>query len=573
MSKSAKFKLIAVLLVIALASGMLFAFTACIKELYEFNFEIINYQIPQNLPEHQLALRWYNERGEEVDFNPSRPSAIVFGGFDKFDAKENLVLPLEAYNANRAGEINNRALRLGLIAANQRNAMPSYWRRVLGFNIGVFHYEAFADDTAENLANKVFDKSAMSYIDKNGEPHTGGLDFNLTDAFVMEWLRLMFKSPIGGTATPNRPMEVRFIGDGAGALLAINAANALKDIFAINYENISGSFLPNRISLTSPYFGEHIVEASQKVEKLGNFGCVFVLIENEEATESDKINYYNIIKDMSAYLFLRETFSDKYPDDYKELNRAVRDWYLYSAGGSDDTAASTPQSQINGWQDSYPTRDDRTNMSTTLPYYGVSAWTPTVYLRAVRGATFNMIQYTWVQNAAQQALDYTLNRFASETFQVSDLTNIFSTDEAEISRGVLVVGYVFESLDGTVFINNSFDARLAGVEVNVEISLAGGSTRNFSVRTGEDGFYSFVMRMGEYSNSHRVTVIPPDRALQIMPIAPSEIAPNEFTRLHVSRIGSGGESFTAFIQDAADVANAPRNRFQIVVRNCGLVRI
>jgi len=160
----------------------------------------------------------------------------------------------------------------------------------------------------------------------------------------------------------------------------------------------------------------------------------------------------------------------------------------------------------------------------------------------------------------------------SETFQVSSTRFNPATGEVADFRGALVVGYVFESLDESPFVNHSYDARLAGVRVNIEVSLAGGSTRPFYVTTDADGFYSFFIARGEFSNSHRITVVSPDRDLLFMPAASAENAPNEFTRLHVSRIGPNGDSFTAFIQDTPDTIDTPRHRFQIIVRNSGLVR-
>jgi hypothetical protein len=562
MNKSRVLKLIALALVLALASGALFLLSSCEREKQNI-LEIVDYEKPEHLEDYQLELKWYNERGEETTFNRNRPVVIMFGGYSVFDARENLVLPEEAYNANTAGVIYNRALRFGLINANYRRSMSAYWRNVLGFNVGVFHYEAFADDTADNLAKKVFDKDAMTYTNVHGAKQTENLpDFNLTDAFVMAWLKLMTENPLRGTIIPNRAMEVRFIGDGAGALLAINSANTLMEMYR-TYTNVDGGFVPNRIALTSPDFSSYLSLASQTVENLGNAGCVFELIENKEIAFENEAQQkqYDAIKSMSAYLFLRETFSDKYPEEYAVYNRAVRDWYLYSAGGSDDTTASSPQSTINGWQDSYPMRDDRTNKTTTLPYYSVSAWTPTIYVRALRGVEFNMVRYAWdTATSQQQPSERTIDMFSSETLQISNL------------KGVIVCGYVYESLDETVFVNHSYSARLANVTVRVSITLTGNSTRDFDVLTGADGFYSFVMRVGEYSNSHRITVIPPNRGLRIGPTATSETSPNEHTRLFVSRIGTSGENVTAFIQDTPDSADAPRNRFQIIIRNCGLVR-
>ena len=223
-------------------------------------------------------------------------------------------------------------------------------------------------------------------------------------------------------------------------------------------QKIPAVYLANRIDLLNPYLshtgintvvdyreqttvGSQLKYSSELIVKLASQGVVFDLVEGREKYyEYDNTNYSGIevttsdgkvsvtfldtgdsahyldIKENVAYLNFKETFSTKtsyaqaFDNASLAADRAVLDWYLYTVNGSDYTSVGK-QGNAHPMLDGY----NRTGVTsgTSVVKYGVSAWTPTVYLRAVRGVEYKQARYTSSTESA-----YTLSDFQAENFQV-----------------------------------------------------------------------------------------------------------------------------------------------------------
>ena len=306
--------------------------------------------------------------------------------------------------------------------------------------------------------------------------------------------------------------EVRFIGNGVGATLAISCAEYLDYL----YENgaVGVGYLPDRIDVIDPYFSNDGVATvvdfyeqntigsalnfnSKAIVELADKGTVFTLVESDEkfydsytnrysgvSVIDDKVTFteegdsalYLDIKEKVAYLNFRETFSTKLPESYQALGRTTLDWFLYTINGSDSSSiTSQSETDIRPMIDGYNLTG--TSISTSVKY-SVSAWTPTIYLRAVRGREYNMKKYS---SNTQKITDYTLDRFQAENFQISNLS---------MKDAYAVCGYVYLQEDNTYFVNLNRSARIENAIINLTITLEDKSTI-VDVTTDKDGFYYY----------------------------------------------------------------------------------
>ena len=188
--------------------------------------------------------------------------------------------------------------------------------------------------------------------------------------------------------------------------------------------------MPHRTSLIDPYLSSDsfnhnmswrdidsefglLSMAEDMLEKTTAKGLVVDMVENVEVgaelvegksqeTLTSPYDYeyspaqtdvYRDIKTHVAYLQLRQKYSELFTDEYRALNRAGLDWYLYSVKGSDDTGVGYPTSKPDytsscnwGPYNTRPFLNDRqrNNNSSRGKNYSVSAWTPTVWIRALK---------------------------------------------------------------------------------------------------------------------------------------------------------------------------------------------
>ena len=459
------------------------------------SFEFTN---PDDLSDYGLTIEWIGSNGEATTFQKNRPTAIVFGGVTDYNIKEAINLNSEVYTAS-------------VIATSITLQKTSrLWDRQ-GFNIGVFHYENFADDTEENVIKKIFNSSSMTYINKDGETKTTAPDFNLTEAFISAYLKSATSDDLANSGG-KYIQEVRFIGNGVGAVLALSVAEYLDYL----YENgaVGVGYLPDRIDLIDPYFsntgsatvvdfyeqttiGSALNFSSNAVKELSKKGTVFTLVESDKEyydsyenrysgvsiiddvvtlTEQGDSALYLDIKKNVAYLNFSETFSEKLPETYRALKRSTLDWFLYTINGSDwGSITNQSETDIRPMIDGYEMMN--TSVATSVKY-AVSAWTPTVYLRAVRGHEYNMATYS---TNTQKVSSYVMERFQAESKQISDLT---------MDNAYAVCGYAYLQEDSSYFINLNRSARLEGITVNVAMTLDD-KTTTVQVKTDSDGFYFY----------------------------------------------------------------------------------
>jgi hypothetical protein len=514
------------------------------------DFEIVEYDIPDDLPDYALQIEWVNEAGAETTYNKLKPSVVLFNGITSYDKKESYTLPSDIYNYDAT--ISSGLNSLSSYSKNMNLSLAYYWR-LLGFNVGIFHYENFADDDQASLTNKAYSKQAMRYVNVDGTLVEENLpEYTLTEAFVMAWLKFA-NNAVEGTSPPNKVMELRLIGHLGGANIAVAAGEYLYNLARDGH--ISRTATPSRITLIRPYLdnakinlnvdykSDTLIDSvlsynSQIIKDLSDRGVTFEIVEDDpeffyrykepytglvdieidyelvEATpettktigvtgDSEK---YSIILKSSASLYLRETYSTTYyTDEYKALERSALDWYLYSAMGTDNTTitGSTTYDFARGYDKSSPQFDDyRESYSTTYVRYALSAWTPTTYMSAMRGVSYECIAKNSTNSDGQWVgTPYTMSQFQSEAFQVSN------------KKGVYLCGFVFISRDGTKYMNFSEDSRVRDVTIKVVLVLdgagSGSATVEREVKTDSRGFWELELSEQYMGGSCTLTLIPP----------------------------------------------------------------
>jgi len=477
-----------------------------------------DFTTPADLPDYALKIEWIGSNGSETTFVPNRPTAIVFNGVTEYNRKEGINLDSEIYKTEA----------IGTSITLQKTSY--LWSRQ-GWNIGVFHYENFADDTNANVTNKIFNSSYMTYVNKDGSTITATPEFNLTEAFISAYLKACTDEGLKNSGG-KYIQEVRFIGNGVGATLAVSCAEYLDYL----YENgaVGVGYLPDRIDITDPYFSNDGVATvvdfyeqttigsalnfnSKAIVELADKGTVFTLTESDEQFYDSYTNRYSgvsvidekvtftddgdsalylDIKEKVAYLNFRESFSTRLPESYQALERTTLDWFLYTINGSDSTSISNQSdTDIRPMIDGYQLTGTGVNTSVK---YSVSAWTPTVYLRAVRGREYNMQKYS---TNTQKITDYTLERFQAENFQISNLS---------MKDAYAVCGYVYLQEDSSYFINLNRSARIENATITITVTLDDKSSV-VNVTTDKDGFYYYNLGEEKLGASVSIVAVTPSK--------------------------------------------------------------
>ena len=90
--------------------------------------------------------------------------------------------------------------------------MPHYWNKLVdGYNVGVFHYENFADEEELSSVNsKIYDSGLNTYKNKDGNVKSG--KFNLTEAFYSIWKKSVVYKKCVKRYLYSTSTKVRFIG-------------------------------------------------------------------------------------------------------------------------------------------------------------------------------------------------------------------------------------------------------------------------------------------------------------------------------------------------------------------------
>ncbi len=505
-----------------------------------------------------LYFEWLNNA-----YSKSKPTLIVIHGetTGAGEKKFSMDLDPEVYTFQKDKNDADYVVadNIGYRAEGLKLNISQYWLVTSQWNVAIFHWERFADESnPEDVLVKLFTVPKMRYVsgrdeDGNATYETSKVPRNsLTEVFAALYVKEM-EDKLSGN-------EIRFVGNGVGADLALSAAHYL----ALYQEDnqLAKDYLPERIALCDPYlsiedlhFTDDKIDwadinttsgmlsvANDMLEKVADYGAAIEMIESneistrnvtgsdgQEMTQNVSTYAYDIeksalaeltfgkLKQKVAYLELRESYSTLFPeavkDVYKGYKRIALDWYLYSIIGSDDSGNAGGSSaigyprEITNFADYYtytgfnwapnatrPMVNNRQLNSDSSGYtsrgknYSVSAWTPTVYTRALRGISFKMEKYSKNTsltsahgNAIYQYTDYTLARFRSENFQVSDQTDY-----------TLVCGYVYVDTNGDKLMNDGYNG-ISGVELQAVITTGSGndvkSVASFTVTTDKSGFY------------------------------------------------------------------------------------
>ncbi|MFI3229862.1 MAG: hypothetical protein R3Y23_06885 [Bacillota bacterium] len=498
--------------------------------------------MPDNLEDYMGELEWIDGTGEATSFDSTKATVILIGGVSQYDYKYEFGLDSDIYvydSTTSSGGLSSNASQY-LISENGTTELSFYWSR-MGYNVGIFHYESFADDTEAAINNKIYNSTDMTYIDKDGNKITEAdklPDFNLTELLVARWLEVVEANPYSSAVSSSKSMEVRFVGTSVGSNLAVSATEYLNKMY--DSGTLDGQYVPTRVTLTNPYFSNDsfVVNGADStvttalsvmdssIEYLATLGTIFEVIESDEefffsyeddysgivettvedddgettttyslGTTGDSA-IYNNIKENVAYLNFSESYSDEYTEEYALLDRAVLDWYLYSIVGSDDSNITITTNL--GYFNSRPMLDDRNGGgSQTVSRYSISAWTPTVYARAQRGAEYVMSSRTY-SSGVYTYYDYSLTKLATENYQVSDL------------EGIQVAGYVYTMHSKSDAINYSRDSILSGLNVKITVELTS-STVVLETVTDAGGFYSITIPSAYYSESMTIEFVSPSK--------------------------------------------------------------
>lgn len=575
-------KILAILLVLTLITGLVTVTVACNEDDvtpeqpqdYKFNYEGITQ--PAGINDYELKIEWIDAEGKETTFKNQKPVVILFAGITENTRKESYTLPEDVY----VRDILSSSIKDEL----DRNT-SSYWIKA-GYNVGVFHYESFADDTLDNVSKKIYSKAFNTY--KTLANEVGTANFNLTEAFVSAWKSVVDVADLSGNNI--NMFEVRFIGNSVGANLALSASDYLYEMYVAG--KIAGNAVPNRVSIINPYFsnmgdattvdyrtektiGSALSYNNQLIEKLAKKGMIFDMYESDEDfydsygdrytgvvvsgnegetvvnfTDTGDSALYLNIKKYVAYVNFTETFSQEFPESYKRYDRVVLDWYLYSMGGSDNLSVSVRDDGYRAHLDNY----SHSSVSYTSLKYAVTAWTPTVYLRAVRG-----VEYKMVTISGSTVKPYYMSIFQSETNQKSNM-NILSD--------YFLCGYVYNAIDDTDFVNLRYDARLSGVKVNLSVAptdpsnsnaLDSSKVKEYSVYTEEDGFYRFNMPENTYGYKVDIAVVTPSKNYSYRTNSASS---GTWQNVTTNSIVANG--------NIATMSGTAENNFYLIIRNCGL---
>lgn len=556
--------------------------------------EIVTLNKIENIPEESLYIEWLGNKG----FNANERTMILIHGEmpNNYDKKFSMVLnntDYVYYTDNR----NNYNIEIDVDVERE---LYQYWLEQ-DYNVGIFHFEKFADDSMEKLSQKLFNSISMRYKTDNGYVNSKIPNYSLTEILAATFLKEIPQEAYGN--------EIRLIGNGIGANLALS----LSDYLYAYYEKgvVKQEVLPHRVSLIDPYlsneaFNNNIkwrnLDAKQSMlqitenmlEYTTNQGLVVEIVENVEVTaeyengvsverlkspyeyklfdEEDELS--ESIKEKVAYLLLRQKYSWEYSSDYRLQNRAGLDWYLYSINGSDDSMIGSPEYSSPSYESSScnwgrnstrPMLNNRdiSNNSSAGKNYAISAWTETVWIRALRGIEFRMKQRVGqqlqdnktelVKDIHDQFIysykDYSLSRFRSENYQLA----------MNMNRTV-IAGYIWNDKNEDRIMNDGLGSHLEGLEVRVTITdtLSSGESVTLvseTVFTSKDGFY--LVRL---HNSFKktltvdVTVIPPSSAYHIQVAATSTYHVADLTK-HSFNKNKKAITVSKYYGNAVTIAN------------------
>ena len=465
-------------------------------------------------------------------YDADKPTLVVFHGEEDAETTFTMNLSRQVYTD---GIFTNTAGYRGSLRTDAEKKyynIDYYWLDVAESNVAVFHWERFSDenDTASVVA-KIFTAYKSRY--KVGGAYKENVFSNsLADVVFALYLQESQKVSLS-------TKEIRFAGAGTGALLAEAVAtravqSGITDICPYRVALCDAPLSAGMVTFDTDWLGAVKEKGTAGlISKMNDIvavvGTAVEIYESKEVTSSGASYAYaydngareeEIMQEAirsAAYLELSESYSQSASfDAYKAHKRIALDWYLYSVIGSDDTTVGyvakndSQNLALNNWgtNERRPILNER-SIANADPEnrgrnFGLSAWTPTTYVRALRGITF-----TQKTNAVQGGYDihgrenyryrseYVLEKFSSENYQVSDM------------RYSLLCGWVYYDRNGNNKIDDGMGQGYAGT-LSFSLSYETADAKNvvFSkqdVTAGDDGF--FVIRFEDAADTTEGVVI------------------------------------------------------------------
>lgn len=493
------------------------------------------------------------------EYSGNRPTLVVFHGeqkendFFKIDLDKSVYVNDVLYNDKTIEEDPFGLLGNGfrLTSDGKHYWMSDYWLTEAEYNVVVFHCEKFFAEEVENCSTKIYSDYKMRYAD-NGLLKETNIGVSFTEAVAALYAEELTKV----NASTD---EIRFLGNGIGANLAVSVAYYLNSEYKKG--NIDEKVLPYRVTLCDPYLNNEKAKFSVSFDNtiaindgelsivtsmlstLKNSSAAIEIIESQEVDENgenalfayDYANdirvdaLYNNFKSQGAHLTLSESYSkNKSFDEYKFYKRIAFDWYIYSVIGSDNTE------KINGYYESsnmgtndrlsagYPhtlkefrdgmisstnwgtnyrrpilnnrifSNDIDQNIGATRGInFGIGAWTPTAYVKALCGVSFTQREaYAYggevnVYGSREYLYrPYVLKVFRSENCQYAD------RNDATIVTGRIY----FDENENADMDDGIMHGMRSELFFNLYINNKDENILNETITTDENGYYCIVFK-------------------------------------------------------------------------------
>lgn len=445
-----------------------------------------------------------------------KQTVFVFHGEEEADSKFNVNLSRNVYSGGVLTATAGYNGRMSTDASGNYYLLDEYWRDYADSNVAVFHWERFSDENdTESVIAKIFSTYKSRYK-VGGTYKENVFSVSLADVVFALYLQEAEKVSLN-------KKEIRFVGAGAGALLAdavaaIALRSGLKDLYPYRVALCDAPLSTGMLTFDVDWLGAKKEDGTAglilKMNGLtATTGVATEMYESKEVYSSGESYAYayaagtrdaevvEAAKRSAAYLLIAESYTSSASFDvYKKRKRIAFDWYFYSVIGSDDTSIGSVNStdntnlSVNNWgtNNRRPILNER-SISNADPTekgrnYGLSAWTPTTYVRALRGVTFtqrtNAVQSGHDINGKEKyryRSEYVLEKFSSENYQVSDMS--YS----------LLCGWVYYDQNGDNKINDGVAQGYSGTllfTLSYE-SMDGKEVvfSNMEITSGDDGFF------------------------------------------------------------------------------------
>lgn len=487
-----------------------------------------------------LSIEWLNE-----EFDGNKPTAIFFHG----ENEENFTINLDkaVYNSSvtdydeivNASTIGWRAK--GLIDTQDTKFydMTNYWLKVGEYNVAIIHTEKFyLGETNDDIVTKILSTYKSRYLN-NGSVKQIDFNYSLTEVVSAMLVEELSKYPIAS--------EIRFISSSVGSILATAVADYL---YSNSAEINNADFLmPSRLTLCDAYLSSDNLNfsipfnseidthngtlgvVSEFIDRLDSTPIVVEMIDTEEVNGTQKRYLANRptdsdilknIKKNSAYLTLSQSYTTNQSfSNYLSKGRVALDFYIYSVIGSDDSfdRSNTTDEYAVGYPHSYKEHLDYNYYNTTnwgknhtRPIlndravsndynasagatrgfsFGIGAWTPTVYVKALEGMQFTQKRKTIPTKDTDvngtivfNYQDYVLPTFRSENYQY-----------CSFEGRTLVCGYIYEDKNCDDYINDGIYSGIDNARVFAMVEIVNGPVvvQKTEFLTDSNGFYTIVL--------------------------------------------------------------------------------